>query len=105
MLWKYARRQQQQQQPEEEAEEEGEEAEKDANTEGNLWCHMEGCRGTGTYTSYRINIWGLRKPDINRQEGRQMVDQQVRNILRNLNYNLKFNLYASICSLLTYAPM
>ena len=42
-----------------------------------IWCK-------GTYTPYRINIWGLRKTDTNREEGRQMVQQQVQNILRHL---------------------
>ena len=53
-----------------------------ANEEGNLRCHLEGCRGT--YSPYRINICGLRKPEINKKEGWQMVEQQVRNILRHL---------------------
>ena len=53
-----------------------------ADQDGNLWCHLEGCKGT--YTPYRVNIWGLRKPETNKKEGRQMVEQQVRNILRHL---------------------
>ena len=51
---------------------------------GNLWCHMEGCRGT--HTPYRIN------PDNNRNEGRQMVDQQVKNILHHLSISNKIRL-------------
>ena len=53
-----------------------------ADQDGNLWCHMEGCKCT--YTPYRVNIWGLRKPELNRQEGRLMIEQQVRNVLRHL---------------------
>ena len=34
--------------------------------------------------TYRVNIWGLRKTAANRQEGLQMVTQQVNNILRHL---------------------
>ena len=44
--------------------------------------HVEGCRGT--YTPYRVNIWGLRKIVTNREEGLQMVHQQVNNILCHL---------------------
>ena len=41
-------------------------------------------KGVGVPTPpYRVNIWGLRKPETNK-EGRQMVEQQVRNILRHL---------------------
>ena len=53
-----------------------------ADENGNLWCHQEGCRGT--YTPYRVNTWGLRKTGTNKEEGREMVDQQVTNILRHL---------------------
>ena len=56
--------------------------ETNADPNGNLWCHMEGCKGT--YTPYRVNIWGLRKPETNMKEGWQMVEQQVRYILRHL---------------------
>ena len=28
---------------------------KNADQQGNLWCHLEGCRGT--CTTYRVNIW------------------------------------------------
>ena len=56
--------------------------ETNADPNGNLWCHMEGCKGT--YTPYRVNIWGLRKPETNKKEGWQMVEQQVRYILRHL---------------------
>ena len=53
-----------------------------ANEEGNLWCHLEGCGGT--HTPYRVNIWGLRKTESNKKEGRQMLEQQVRNVLCHL---------------------
>ena len=53
-----------------------------ADSNGNLWCHLEGCKDT--YTPYRVNIWGLRTPTKNREDGRQMVDQQVNNVLRHL---------------------
>ena len=53
-----------------------------ADDNGNLWCHLEGCKDT--YTPYRVNVWGLRTPDQNREDGRQMVAQQVTNILRHL---------------------
>ena len=49
---------------------------------GNLWCHLEGCKDT--YTLYRVNVRGLRTPNQNREDGRQMVTQQVNNILRHL---------------------
>ena len=55
---------------------------KHADDQGNLWCHLEGC--CATYTPYRVNVWGLKKTDANREEGRQMVTQQVQNILRHL---------------------
>ena len=54
-----------------------------ADPSGNLWCHLEGCGGTHT-TPYRVNIWGLRKTESNKAEGRQMLEQQVRNVLRHL---------------------
>ena len=53
-----------------------------ADDQGNLWCHLEGCRGT--YTPYRVNVYGLRKTATNREEGHQMVPQQVQNVLRHL---------------------
>ena len=53
-----------------------------ANDDGNLWCHLEGCQGT--YTPYRINLWGLRTPDQNKEDGKQMIAQQVQNVLRHL---------------------
>ena len=53
-----------------------------ADPSGNLWCHLEGCGGT--HTPYRVNIWGLQKTATNRAEGRQMLEQQVRNVLRHL---------------------
>ena len=28
-----------------------------ADDNGNLWCHLEGCKAT--YTPYRVNVWGL----------------------------------------------
>ena len=34
--------------------------------------------------SQRVNVWGLKKTDDNREEGRQMVTQQVQNILYHL---------------------
>ena len=55
---------------------------KNADQQGNLWCHLEGCRGT--CTPYQVNIWGLRKTAANREEGHQMVPQEVQNILRHL---------------------
>ena len=48
---------------------------KNADQQGNLWCHLEGCRGT--CTPYQVNIWGLRKTAANREEGHRMVPQQV----------------------------
>ena len=56
--------------------------ETNADPNGNLWCHLEGCRGT--HTPYRVNIWGLRKTATKKKEGRQMLEQQVRNILRHI---------------------
>ena len=53
-----------------------------ADHNGNLWCHLEGCKGT--YTPYRINLWGLKTPTKNREDGRQMVEQQLNNALRHL---------------------
>ena len=50
-----------------------------ADCNGNLWCHCKGC--AGTYTPYRINIWGLRNTDSNKEDGKDMVQQQVMNIL------------------------
>ena len=35
-----------------------------------LWCR-------GTYSPYRTNIWGLRKTDTNKEDGHQMVTQQM----------------------------
>ena len=55
---------------------------KNADHNGNLWCHCEGC--TGTYAPYRINIWGLRNTEANKGEGKQMTKQQVVNVLRHL---------------------
>ena len=46
-----------------------------ANEDGDLWCQLEGC--AGTYNPYGINIWGLRKTADNREEGWEMVTQQV----------------------------
>ena len=51
---------------------------KRADQKGNLWCHLEGC------TPFRVNIWGLRKTAANREEGHQMVPQQVQNVLWHL---------------------
>ena len=53
-----------------------------ADDNGNLWCHLEGCKAT--YTPYRVNVWGLRTPAKNQEDGRQMIGQQVNNILRHL---------------------
>ena len=53
-----------------------------ADDNGNLWCHCEGC--AGTYTPYRINIWGLRNTETNKEDGRDMTLQQVNNVLRHL---------------------
>ena len=53
-----------------------------ASEAGDLWCQLEGC--AGTYQPYRINIWGLRKTETNREESRLMLPQQVTNILRHL---------------------
>ena len=33
---------------------------------------------------YHVNVWGIRTPAKNREDGRQMVDQQVNNVLRHL---------------------
>lgn len=54
----------------------------EADPYGNLWCHCQGC--AGTYNPYRINTWGLRNTETNREEGREKVPQQVNNILRHL---------------------
>ena len=53
-----------------------------ADDNGNLWCHLEGCKGS--YTPYRVNVWGLRTPAKNQEDGRQMIGQQVNNVLRHL---------------------
>ena len=53
-----------------------------ADDNGNLWCHLEGCKAT--YTPYRVNVWGIRTPAKNKEDGRQMIGQQVTNILRHL---------------------
>ena len=53
-----------------------------ADDNGNWWCHCEGC--AGTYTPYRINIWGLRNTEANREDGKEMVKQQLNNVLRHL---------------------
>ena len=53
-----------------------------ADPHGNLWCHCQGC--IGTYTPYRINTWGLRNTETNRENEKEMVQQQVNNILRHL---------------------
>ena len=53
-----------------------------ASEAGDLWCQLEGC--AGTYQPYRINTWGLRKTENNREESRLMLPQQVTNILRHL---------------------
>ena len=55
---------------------------KNADPHGNLWCHCEGC--VGTYTPYRVNTWGLRNTETNKEDGRDMVQQQVTNVLRQL---------------------
>ena len=43
--------------------------------DGNAWCHLDGC--IGTYTAYRLNIWGLQATAINRRAGKDKVAQQV----------------------------
>ena len=53
-----------------------------ASEAGDLWCHQEGC--AGTYQPYRVNIWGLRNTEGNREESRLMLPQQVTNILHHL---------------------
>ena len=53
-----------------------------ASETGDLWCHQESC--AGTYQPYRVNIWGLRNTEENREESRLMLPQQVTNILRHL---------------------
>ena len=44
--------------------------------DGNAWCHLDGCGGT--YTAYRLNIWGL-QATANRRAGKDKVAQQVVN--------------------------
>ena len=53
-----------------------------ADDNGNLWCHCEGC--AGTYTPYRVNTWGLRNTEANREDGKEMVKQQLNNVLHHL---------------------
>ena len=53
-----------------------------ADPHGNLWCHCRGC--AGTYTPYRVNTWGLRNTESNKEDGREKVPQQVNNILCHL---------------------
>ena len=55
---------------------------RNANPHGNFWCHCEGC--VGAYTPYRVNTWGLRNTETNKEDGRDMVQQQVNNVLRHL---------------------
>ena len=55
---------------------------RNADPHGSLWCHCEGC--VGTYTPYRINTWGLRNTESNKEDGRDMTQQQVNNVLRHL---------------------
>ena len=51
--------------------------------DGNAWCHLDGCRGT--YTAYRINIWGLQATTANRRAGKDKVAQQVVNLENHLS--------------------
>ena len=53
-----------------------------ADHNGDLWCHCEGC--AGTYTPYCINTWGLRNTAANKKDGKDMVKQQVLNVLCHL---------------------
>lgn len=53
-----------------------------ADPNGNLWCHCQGC--AGTYTPYRVNTYGLRNTESNKEEGTEEVSKQVTNILRHL---------------------
>ena len=46
-------------------------------TEGNSFCHNPGC--LGSYTAYRVNVWGLRNPGANRQANKDMSVQQADN--------------------------
>ena len=55
---------------------------KNADQDGNLWCHCEGC--AGTYTPYRVNTWGLRNTEANKEDKKDMAKQQVSNVLRHL---------------------
>ena len=55
---------------------------KNADPHGNLWCHCEGC--VGTYMLYRVNTWGLRSTETNKEDGRDMMQQQVNNMLCHL---------------------
>ena len=55
---------------------------KNADPHGNRWCHCEGC--VGTYMLYRVNTWGLRSTETNKEEGRDMTQQQVNNVLHHL---------------------
>ena len=48
-----------------------------ADPNGNLWCHRQWC--AGTYTPYRVNTWGLRNMDNNKEEGKDKIAQQVTN--------------------------
>ena len=53
-----------------------------ADCSGNLWYQCEG--GARTYTPFRINIWGLCNTDCNKEDSKDVVQQQVTNILRHL---------------------
>ena len=52
----------------------------DAN--GNLWCHVDCCGGS--YTAYRVNIWGLKSTEENKKKNRNMIGQQIHNIENHL---------------------
>ena len=41
------------------------------NAEGNSFCHNPGC--LGSYTAYRVNVWGLRNPGANRRVKKRHV--------------------------------
>ena len=49
---------------------------------GNSWCHVDTCGGS--YAAYRINIWGLKSPEENQKNNRNMIAQQVKNLENHL---------------------
>ena len=68
-------------------------------SQGNAWCHLDGCEGT--YTAYRVNIWDLQATATNRQSGKDKVAQQVVNLenhLLKVHGTSKFNIeYSCVC--------